>query len=478
MPFNLPTPLTSVPLAHDQYRYPIFTDALRDIDDALCLVSLFACLPLGPRIAPTVVESCFRLASEWQLYVMYTRSLRKVFLSIKGVYFQAEVCGETITWLVPYMFTQAVCILQHKNAQHFIDHPSQKIPTDVDIRVMLTFLELYQTLLGFVFFKLYSDAELVYPPALDPSKNNNASGIGAFNIATATADRTTEGQPIGSVHDKAIKGRDVRRTVKEISGVPTDLPNPSPAEMTKAKSDAMNTPDSSTYFFTSPSTSIFSAYTFYLAPGSPRHLLEFMIRSFGGRVGWPPSMGSGSPLQENDESITHVIIDRPLSSSTQVQRNDRKFVQPQWVADSINAQKALPEGPYVQGATLPPHLSPFGEEYNSGALPVSHDISLERGETVARPDAPVPRSSHELALQPAPENTGLPDNEFSSANDAQRSTTANLTASYDKDMNKIMMSNKRRKLYERIRHSEHKRVVEVCVFFASLPAHFELILSS
>lgn len=39
---------------------------------------------------------------------MRTHALRKVFLSIKGVYFQAEVMGQTITWLVPYQFTQPV----------------------------------------------------------------------------------------------------------------------------------------------------------------------------------------------------------------------------------------------------------------------------------------------------------------------------------------------------------------------------------
>lgn len=39
---------------------------------------------------------------------MHTRALRKTFLSIKGIYYQAEVMDQTVTWLVPYQFTQHV----------------------------------------------------------------------------------------------------------------------------------------------------------------------------------------------------------------------------------------------------------------------------------------------------------------------------------------------------------------------------------
>jgi len=90
------------------FRYPTFIDALRDIDDALCLVTLFASLPSNDRVPSSLIQNCTKLANEWQLYVMNTHSLRKVFLSIKGVYYQAEVQGETITWLVPYQFTLSV----------------------------------------------------------------------------------------------------------------------------------------------------------------------------------------------------------------------------------------------------------------------------------------------------------------------------------------------------------------------------------
>lgn len=97
--------------ALSRHRYPTFIDAVRDIDDALCMISLFANLPSNPRIPPSLIENCTRLSNEWQLYVMRSQSLRKIFLSIKGVYYQAEVMGQTITWLVPYMFTQNVSIL-------------------------------------------------------------------------------------------------------------------------------------------------------------------------------------------------------------------------------------------------------------------------------------------------------------------------------------------------------------------------------
>ena len=39
-----------------------------------------------------------------------------------------------------------------------------QLPTDVDFRVMLTFVEFYATLMGFVNFKLYHSLNLKYPP--------------------------------------------------------------------------------------------------------------------------------------------------------------------------------------------------------------------------------------------------------------------------------------------------------------------------
>ncbi|KAG1242892.1 hypothetical protein G6F68_016006 [Rhizopus microsporus] len=93
-------------------------------------------LPADNKSKADVVADCQKLIAEFQAYVVKSKSLRRVFFSIKGIYYQAEIKGQTITWVVPYQF-------------------SQNIPTDVDFRVMLTFLEFYRTLVGFVNFKLY-----------------------------------------------------------------------------------------------------------------------------------------------------------------------------------------------------------------------------------------------------------------------------------------------------------------------------------
>jgi pescadillo protein len=110
------SPSTERPQALSLFRrYPTFTDAIRDIDDALCMIFLFASLPSNDRISASLVENCSRLAAEWQLYVMRTHSLRKVFLSIKGVYYQAEAMDQTVTWLIPYQFTQNVGYIHYIN---------------------------------------------------------------------------------------------------------------------------------------------------------------------------------------------------------------------------------------------------------------------------------------------------------------------------------------------------------------------------
>jgi pescadillo protein len=78
-------------------------------------------------------------------YVIISKSLRKCFISIKGYYFQAEIMGQKVTWIMP-----------HKLAY--------QTPDDVDFRIMSTFVEFYTVMLGFTNFKLYQSTGLYYPP--------------------------------------------------------------------------------------------------------------------------------------------------------------------------------------------------------------------------------------------------------------------------------------------------------------------------
>ena len=77
-------------------RYPTFADALSDLDDALTLLHLFALLRSGTTNHHTadISSECNRLVREFQSYIAREHALKKVFISVKGVYFQAEVHGK------------------------------------------------------------------------------------------------------------------------------------------------------------------------------------------------------------------------------------------------------------------------------------------------------------------------------------------------------------------------------------------------
>ena len=173
-------------------RYPSFVDAIRDLDDPLTLVHLFALLPADKRhdIPAEVVNRSRALALELQTNVTNTHSLRKLLNTVKGIYYQASIYGQEVTWLTPHAL-------------------SQTLPEDVDYRVMLTFLEFYVAMMGFVNYKLYYDRSFRYPPLLDTRLEDAAGGIVAVihDLADKVHGETTGARAIAGAAKKTSKRR-------------------------------------------------------------------------------------------------------------------------------------------------------------------------------------------------------------------------------------------------------------------------------
>lgn len=374
-------------------RYPRFIDALRDMDDALCMVHLFASLPSQGRITTQHTSTCSEIVRHWQYYVAKSQTLQKAFISIKGVYFQAEILGEPITWLVPHQFTQA-------------------IPKEADMRVMTVFLEFYEVFLKFVLYKLYHNMDLQYPPVVNKDLSNagcfllavqgvhldesNGSGkvvslqdldAGA-QVKVVTSKKQAAGEAstsrLSSLEDRlqelADGSDDSDEEVEESIALPLQDAFSSfsghadaAAEEEKAVFSRGTTYDSTGAQISRTGggdlrSTLFQGLKFFVNREVPLDWLQLVIISAGGAIGWE---GQVSPFDANDMTITHHIIDRPMSAeqSKMMQKRQREFVQPQWVFDSLNVGTLLPISRYAAGAKLPPHLSPFVDDEKEGYTP-------------------------------------------------------------------------------------------------------------
>ncbi|KAI9838726.1 MAG: mRNA-binding ribosome synthesis protein nop7 [Sclerophora amabilis] len=387
-------------------RYPTFIDALRDLDDALSMLFLFANLPSTSTVPPQTIALCKRLCLEFQHYLIVTHSIRKSFLSIKGIYYQATVQGQDILWLVPYQFVQ-------------------RVTGDVDFRIMGTFVEFYTTLLGFVNFRLYNSIGLVYPPKFNPGSDDRGGDLRAFmleakslgddpasnnlQIEGGSNDIANDDADVETLRrsDVAQDGLDQAQLATVVRQIAADEANEEevdarngngdgveeeagPLEDTidnfdvQVANDADVLPQPS--LSTETASTLFASFTFFLSRETPRQPLEFLLRAFGcKRIGWDEVLGDGAfTTDEIDKTITHQVVDRPplppdvmsngesadtetdgdpsAQPPTRSSRNrmpGRIYVQPQWVWDCVNAGKLIRPDTYAPGAELPPHLSPF-----------------------------------------------------------------------------------------------------------------------
>ena len=480
-------------------RYPTFTDALRDLDDALSMLFLFANLPTNHNLPPATVATCERLCNEWQHYIIRTNVLRKSFLSIKGIYYQAEVQGQDILWLVPYKF-------------------AQNVPVDVDFRIMHTFVEFYTTLLGFTMFKLYTNEGLVYPPKFDKDADSKGAGLRAFKLEHKGVGAITAGVAQAQLSKKETV-KQTKLLQAKIAAITEGEEDDTPEAQQESgeASDEFDTfnpikTDTAVDILPQPQISsngtgntdpanLFAPYTFYISREAPREPLEFLLRSFGcKRIGWDAVLGEGSFTDnELDPSITHQIVDRPpavglpplpagaaTASAPSGRVARRIYVQPQYVWDCVNATRHIPPAEYGPGALLPAHLSPWVKassgEYDPSAPVLAGDegeeevsdddngmteelgndgdgedmeaeVDVSEGEEDSGNDEEVARREHQKELEAEAAGVKLPTIDAKK----KKKSKAQRDEEEQKEMQKIMMTKKKRKLYEKMIYGNKKK---------------------
>jgi pescadillo protein len=310
-------------------RYPTFIDALRDLEDCLCLCFLYSTFPKTQKTPVEMVSLCKRLTTEFMHFVIEARALKKVFCSIKGYYFQAEIKGQTVTWIVPHSFG-------------FVQ------PASVDMRLMSIFVEFYTTVLGFVNFRLYHSLNLSYPPTL-----------------ALSSDPAIEQEDRVMALNQALARTLVEPENEEMDQIVLDESDEA-MEKARLESEARDR-----------QTKLFSGLRFFLGREVPREPIVFMIRAVGGEVSWDATVAPGATYSCGDEKITHQISDR---ASVEDKVLGRFYVQPQWIFDSINRRERCGEADFALGETLPPHLSPFLAERRIGDYVPPEQRKLEEGE--------------------------------------------------------------------------------------------------
>jgi pescadillo protein len=324
-------------------RYPSFDMAIRDMDDAISMLALFQALSADQKrdIPSEAVNEATRLYQEFQLYVIRAQALRKVFASIKGYYFQAEICGQTVTWLAPHQF-------------------SQELPPEVDFRVMLTFLEFYRAMVKFVNFRLYSELGLAYPPKRDTVKDTSGAEVAALEVEMREA---------GKAREEALQ-QQMEADDAVASGVKADFGEDEQAqEMQKqlAAANRMKTTFRGLRVFVNREVPLKPIYFTLLCGGVEEVGWE---RGAGAASG--STAGAGSAFGVTGKRITHQVIDRPAEGIET--KPGREYVQPQWVFDSFNLGCQIPVAPYGPGRVPPPHLSPFVDDQAEGYVPRQREI--------------------------------------------------------------------------------------------------------
>lgn len=393
-------------------RYPTFASALRDLDDVLCLCFAFATLPHTKILKTSLIADCRKLTAEFNHYIIESRSLVKAFISIKGIYYEAHIMGERITWIVGH--------------ERGIGHVA-----DVDFSVMATFVEFYIALLGFVNYRLYHSVGLHYPPRIAYSSQREEE-----------EGNEEEEEKVYSLACPLAREAEAEEDVLPDTSIGDDDTGGEIAEKIREEAALKN---------------LFVNCRFWINREAPKDMLALIIRSCGGTVSWDNC--PGGQYNEKDARITHQIIDRPLPNNTDI---NRCYVQPQWVVDCFNLRKRLPADKYLPGVPLPPHLSPFANDAIGEYIPEERIEQLkESGHNIS---ALLDKNKSEKVEK---KREKIQENEASKARvEVGKTKKENLQKSlnekgHDLKMREMMIPKKHRRVYYKIKRGIKRQAREV-----------------
>lgn len=488
-------------------RYPTFEDSLVDLDDALTILNMFIRFPPSKdTLSAEARDHSLRLVREFQTYTIMTHGLRKVFVSVKGIYYQADVMGRRVTWIEPH-------------------HYFQEAAGNVDNSVLKSFLSYYRMLCGFVFFKLFHTLGVHYPLSINNKRSFAGQLLGSVDVQVKGGDHIKV-EESGLNIDKALKvidsyvlEQDGNQIVYDIDG-----PNPRGEEVSDDEMEVDEEEDSdddvemdedddpssdseeelvemesATTEDALPEVGhiaghmrpedrveyeklkrqhrqiatlqrLFEGEHVWLGRETPLGSLEFVIRSLGGKVSW---YQCGNGAEVDDKDITLEVVDRLQLPSYASKFPERRFVQPQWVYDSVNACMQLPVEEYAIGKALPPHLSPFVED-TEGYIPERRQQILrlmreaayldeEEKEEEEKEDDRLERLQQQREAEIAKEHSSKEKSGEAGSMSAQRQMKRKREEEEDIEKRELLLRGNKRTKYKYLKKEEDAKEKEVAL---------------
>ena len=316
-------------------RYPTFLDALRDSDDAMTMISLYAALSpevnsnstieLHQALPSGLHERARAVVADWMSYVSQSHSLSKSFISIKGFYHEAVVAGERIVWLMPHEYA---C----------------KFPSGVQQYILISFLEFYVELMRFVLFKLRKDLDKEIAARHRDEDDAIAANADSFDpLVDVGAGAARVGRAEVAKQKFAGLWRSARLRVSQL----------------------------------------FKGFVFYVSREVPLKQCRLIIEMCGGTVS-----------ETFTKKVTHFVVDRPTLPPGYVRKSDVEYVQPQYLFDCLNSRVVLPANGYRMGEDLPAHVSPFSVALSCDPFDVAELEEVKRDHP--RILSYVPQRVHEI----------------------------------------------------------------------------------